>query len=278
MKVSNEFKIGVIAVVSIALLVLGFNFLKGKKLFKKSTTLYANYLDVQGLQNSNPVIINGLQVGSVYKINASKDMKRISVELNITKDINIPTNSIALIHSNPIGTPSIQIELGDTRQLLSSGDTIITEASGGMFNDILKKVDPVLYQVTKAVTKIDSVLGKFNTILDPQAQANLGSSIENINRITASLAYTSASLQQLLNEKTGALAQSLQNVNVITSNLATNNQKINSVVSNLDKATGNFARIDLQKTIDSLDATVNAMKSIVYKLNEPNGTMGKTFK
>ncbi len=275
MKVSNEFKIGVIAVVSIALLVLGFNFLKGKKLFKKSTTLYALYLDVQGLQNSNPVIINGLQVGSVYKINVSKDMKRIAVELNITKDINIPANSIALIKGNPIGAPSIQIELGDSKEILASGDTVITEVSGNMFNDLLKKVDPVLYQVTKAVTKIDSVLGKFNTILDPDAQQNLGTSIENITRITASLAYSSASLQELLNANTGALAKSLQNVNVITSNLASNNEKINSVVTNLDKATAKLAAINLQKTIDSLDATVNAMKDIVYKLNKPDGTLGK---
>ena len=97
MKISNETKVGAIAVVCVTLLILGFNFLKGKKLFSSSTTLFAKYGNVQGLQNSNPIVINGLQVGTVYKISTDKDMRQIMVELNITKDINIPKNSIAII-------------------------------------------------------------------------------------------------------------------------------------------------------------------------------------
>lgn len=275
MKISNEFKIGVLAVVSIVLLFLGFNFLKGKKLFSTSTTLFAVYSDVQGLQNSNPVIINGLQVGTVYKINVPQNMSRIRVELNITKDIHIAKNSIAFIRSNPIGTTSVEIDLGNSADYLKSGDTLITQVSGGVFNDLLKKVDPVLYQVTKAVTSVDSILGKFNTILDPNAQQNLGVSIENLKNITQSLAVSSVSLQQLLKANSGALTRSLENVNLITSNIASNNGKINSVVSNLDNASKKLSNIEIQKTIDTLDATVNSLKNTVYKLNDDKGTLGK---
>ena len=56
MKINNETKIGVMAVVGIVLLVLGFNFLKGKSLFKKERHIYAVYQDVQGLNKSNPVV------------------------------------------------------------------------------------------------------------------------------------------------------------------------------------------------------------------------------
>ena len=74
MKISNEIKVGVIAIVSITVLILGFNFLKGKTFFSNSTTLYGIYGNVQKLAPSNPVIINGLQVGTVYKISTDKDM------------------------------------------------------------------------------------------------------------------------------------------------------------------------------------------------------------
>jgi phospholipid/cholesterol/gamma-HCH transport system substrate-binding protein len=40
MKISNETKVGALTAVSITLLILGFNFLKGKNVFKKKATMY----------------------------------------------------------------------------------------------------------------------------------------------------------------------------------------------------------------------------------------------
>jgi phospholipid/cholesterol/gamma-HCH transport system substrate-binding protein len=273
-KISNETKVGAIAVVTITILILGFNFLKGKKLFSSSTTIFGKYGNVQGLQNSNPVVINGLQVGTVYRISTDKDMRQIIVELNITKDIHIPNNSIAVIKPNPVGTTSIEIKLGDAVKNLADKDTIYTEANAGIFNDILKKVDPVLYEVRKAVTSLDTLMGSINAVIDPRARNNIGATLENLNRITASMMITTASLQSLLNEQTGALAKTLNNMSSVTGNLAANNQKISSVVTNLDSATTKLARLDLQKTLTTLDMTINDLKAMVGKFNSDSGSLG----
>ena len=275
MKISNETKVGAIAVVSVTFLILGFNFLKGKKLFSKSTTLYGIYGNVQGLQNSNPIVINGLQVGTIYKISTDKDMNRIKVEMNITKDINVPVNSIALIKPNPIGTTSIEIKLGDAPKNLSTGDSIITEANAGVFNDILKKVDPVLFQVTKAVTTLDTLVGNINSVIDPRMKGNIGATMENLKFITSSMIRSTASLEALLDQQTGALAKTIGNVNAITGNLASNNDKINSVVSNLDRTTTKLSQLDFQKTLSSLDSTVNGLRNMVAKLDNNKGSLGK---
>ncbi len=274
MKISNETKVGAIAVVCVTLLILGFNFLKGKKLFSSSTTLYAKYGNVQGLQNSNPIVINGLQVGTVYKISTDKDMRQIMVELNITKDIHIPKNSIAIIKPNPIGTTSVEIKLGDAVASLKNKDSIFTEANAGVFDDILRKVDPVLYEVKKTVSSLDTMIVKINSVIDPTAKNNIGTTLENLNKITSSMVISTASLQGLLNQQTGALAKTLGNVNSITGNLASNNEKINSVVTNLDKTTTKLAQLDLQKTLSTLDATINDLKSIVGKFNTNTGSLG----
>ena len=152
MKITNETKVGAITIISVALLILGFNFLKGKKLWSSDTMITGKYGNVQGLQNSNPVIINGLQVGTVYKITTEKDMREILVDLNITKDINIPKNSIAIIKSNPLGTTSVEIKLGDAVENLKNKDFILTETSGGMFDDVLKKVSG-LHELVKNYLK-----------------------------------------------------------------------------------------------------------------------------
>ncbi len=275
MKISNETKVGAITVMAVAVLILGFNFLKGKKLWSKDTMITGKYGNVQGLQNSNPIIINGLQVGTVYKITTQKDMREILVDLNITKDINIPKNSIAIIKPNPLGTTSVEIKLGDAVENLKNKDFILTETNGGLFDDVLKKVDPVLYEVRKAVSSIDTLLGKFNNILDPTAKGNIAQVLQNMNAVTASMISSTASLNTLLNTQTGALAKSLNNVSSITSNFASNNEKINSVMSNLDKTTSKFATLNLNKTLDTLDKAVNQLKSIMAKVDNNNGTLGK---
>lgn len=275
MKIANEVKIGGIAIAAIILLIVGFSFLKGKKLFSDDTMLIANYNNVQGLQPSNPVNINGMQVGTVYRIVPDKYMRNISVELNISKNINIPANSIAIIKSNPLGTTGVDIMLGDGASYLKNNDTIITETSQGVFSEVLKKVDPVLYEVRKAVTSIDTLVGNFNTTLDPNAKRNIGATLEHMNFATASLMGSSAALQRLLENQNGALYQSLNNMNAITRNLAAQNDKISSMMTNLNTTSANLSQLDLQRTMNKLDAAATQLQALTEKLNDTKGSLGK---
>lgn len=274
MKISNETKIGALTAIAITLLVLGFNFLKGKTLFGKSHTLYAKYTNVHGLAASNPVMINGLQVGTVYSITTDKNMKEILVNLTMTKDVNIPVNSIAIIKPSLLGTISIDIELGDAKEYIPRNGTIATEATTGIFNEVLSKVNPILYQVTKAVTSIDSVLMNVNKILDPSAKNNISATLANLNKTTANLITASESLTILLNTQTGALAGTLNNLNSFTGNLSKNNDKINNLVTNLDKTATNLSNLDLEKTLTVLNTTIGDLKSTISKLNSTSGTAG----
>ena len=274
MKISNETKIGALTAIAIVLLILGFNFLKGKSFFGKTHTLYAKYTNVQGLATSNPVMINGLQVGTVYSITTDKNMKEILVNMTMTKDVNIPVNSVAIIKPSLLQTVSIDIKLGNATTYIPKNGTITTEATAGIFNDVLSKIDPVLYQVTKAVSSIDSVLMSVNRILDPSSKNNIHATLENLNKTTANLIGVSASLSVLLNTQTGALAGTLNNLNSFTSNLDKNNSKITNLVGNLDKTATNLSQLDLQKTLTTLNGTIGDLKSTIGKLNSTSGTAG----
>ena len=63
MKITNETKIGALTSIAIVLLILGFNFLKGKDLFSHSKKIYAVFKNVDGLELSNSVSIKGFEVG-----------------------------------------------------------------------------------------------------------------------------------------------------------------------------------------------------------------------
>ncbi|MCX6323856.1 MAG: MlaD family protein [Sphingobacteriales bacterium] len=273
-KVSNETKVGAIAVVVITLLILGFNFLKGNQLFSNNLMLYAKYDNVQGLTPSSPVIINGLQVGTVKAITNDKNMRELVVSFSIKKDINIPTNSLALIVPNPLATTKAEIKLGDANQFMKDGDTLETQANKGILDDVMKRVDPVLYEVKNAVSSLDTLLGKVNKVLDPEAKENISKTLSNLNQVTASMLLSTASLQQLLNTETGALAKTLQNVKSITGNLADNNAKISSVMTNLDQTTTKLSELDLKQTLTSIDGTINDLRKLMAGFNTKDGTIG----
>ena len=94
MKISNEAKVGTLAVVSIALLIFGYNFLRGRSVMKTGNFLYTKYSDAKSLMVSNPVYINGFQVGNVYDIeNEDASLKSIVITIKLKGKYQIPDNS-----------------------------------------------------------------------------------------------------------------------------------------------------------------------------------------
>jgi len=273
-KVTNETKVGVLGIIVITLLVLGFNFLKGNKFFVKSMKLHAKYGNVQGLNSSNPVVINGLQVGTVSSISNDENMRELLVTFSLNQNINIPDNSVAIIVPSPLSTTKVEIRLGDSKTFLKNNDNITTEASAGLIEDVMKKVDPVLFEVKTAVNSLDSLLGNVNSVINANNKRNLGSAIENLNQITASVLVSSVSLKALLDNENGALSKTLKNTSSFTGNLAANNEKINSLLTNLNQASNKIAQLDLQKTLSTLDSTIENLKSTIAKLNSKEGTVG----
>ncbi len=275
MKISNETKIGALTCIAIVFLILGFNFLKGRSLTGKTLHYYAQFDNIQGLSNSNPVIISGKQVGAVSSSDGGRDMRKINVKMNMNQPLDIPDNSVAIITPSIIGTTSIEIKLGNSDTFYKDGDTISTKASASMFDEALQKIDPVLFQVKAAVKSLDSLLITVNSIFDVATKNNIRGTMENLNKTTTSLVLSSASLQELLNSQTGALAKTINNVSSFTGALAKNNNKIDSTFANLNKAASSLAHLDVQKTLSTLDSTVAELKITMDKINSENGTLGK---
>jgi phospholipid/cholesterol/gamma-HCH transport system substrate-binding protein len=67
-KISKETKVGLLTVVSLALLIYGFNYLKGQDFLNPTNSYYAIYNNVAGLGVSNPVTVSGFKVGQVGAI------------------------------------------------------------------------------------------------------------------------------------------------------------------------------------------------------------------
>jgi phospholipid/cholesterol/gamma-HCH transport system substrate-binding protein len=274
MKISNETKIGLMAIIGIAMLIIGFNYLKGNGVFKKERNIYAVYQDVQGLKKSNPVVINGLQIGRIENLDGGKDMKRIIVTVSLNKDVNIPKNSLAIINPNLLGSPSLEIQLGNDKTYLKNGDTLLTTLSGGAFDEAMKLINPVLYEVRNAVQSLDSVLTTITGVFDTQTKNNIKSMLRNLNLATASFLVTSESVQKLMDTQNGALAASLNNMKTFTSNLNSNNKSLDSIMESTKVFSRKLAAINLQQTLDTLNVAIDNFKAGSEKINSKDGSLG----
>jgi len=269
MKISNETKIGVLAVVAIVGLILGFNFLKGSSLFEHTRKLYAVFDNVEGMEVSNSVQINGLQIGNVSAINeADKDLKTgIIVTITLKKDVHIPKNSIATINSGLISSSSIIISKGDATEFLADGDTLATKQKANLLSQVQQGLNPIVLKLGGTLQSLDSLVEVIGSLFDPKMKNNLST-------IVANLAASSASLQTLLNAQSGALAQSLKNVNAFTGNLAKNNEHINKTMENVEKTSSKLAEARIPETVESLQGTINELKGVIAKMNSNNGSLG----
>jgi phospholipid/cholesterol/gamma-HCH transport system substrate-binding protein len=267
MQISNETKVGVLTVVALTILILGYNFLKGKNFFEKNKKIYAAFATIGTLEKSNDVKVKGKTIGKVYDTKFKDDnASGIVVTINITTDIKIPSNSVAFIQSPITGSPYITILFGDTTAYMKDGDTLITKVSD-IFSDITSQVNPTLEKARIAIDSLTTVLGSINRFLDPGTK-------NNIHTIIANLVRSSASLEQLLSAENGMLAHSLANMNDVTANLKKNNDTITNILHNTKVVTGKLADLNLQQVLDSLQSAANEMKGVVYKINHNSGTLG----
>ncbi|HMR93053.1 MAG TPA: MlaD family protein [Chitinophagaceae bacterium] len=270
MKINNETKVGLLTVAALALLIMGFNFLKGKDLFDRSKKIYAVFTKLGSLANSNEVKINGLTIGTVYEMQETdKDVSGIRVTIRLTRDINIPANSVAYISANlvGIGSSSIIIEPGDSKEYLKHGDQIETRIDEGILGGLSSEVAPTLTKVRQSLDSLNRVFGNLNRLMDGDTKNNLQHTIANFSQI-------SNSLNRLLSDPSSSLNTSLNNLSAITSNLKNNNDSITAIISNAGQFTATLSKLELEKTMDTLQSAISSLKTSINKISSNEGTLG----
>ncbi|RYY59184.1 MAG: MCE family protein [Chitinophagaceae bacterium] len=268
-KINKETKVGLLTVATLAILIVGFNFLKGKDLFNKDVRIYAVFAQLGSLAKSNEVKINGLPIGTVYDLQPmDKNVSGIKVIITLKMDINIPTNSIAYIKDpfGGLGSANIVIEPGNSTTYLGDGDQVATRQDQGLLGGLSAEVSPTLSKIRNSLDSLNRVFGNINTLFDTDAKSNLQQTIANLNQATAALNGMLAT--------NGALAGTLNNVSAITGNLNKNNDSITAILGNTKKFTNQLANLDLKQTMDTLQSAVSTLKSSMDKISSNEGTLG----
>lgn len=291
MKLSKEIKTGLLALIAIALIIFGYNFLKGENILEKTRTFYAVYDDVEGLSSSSPVTINGLQVGNVSKIEFLNREAKLVVSFNVKNNFEFSKSSVAKIYGGDlIGGKSIAIEPNFNNQKPAvSGDTLTSEVEGGLFELVNDKLTPLQFKVENAVTGIDSLVASLNFVLDTGSKQSIKSSIAEFETTLKSFNQTTKKINGLLDENESKFGTTMNNLEHASANfvgisdslavleiqpmfieLKQNLQNLNSVTSKLEKGEGSLGKLlDDDGLYDNLEASAKQMEELLQdmKLN-----------
>jgi len=269
-KIANETKVGILAAFSIALLIIGYNFLKGNSIFSSETVLYARYTRVDGLGVSKPVLINGFQIGRVDKLTLQPDGEIVAT-LKIKGKYDIPKNSIARLESTDLlGGKAIVMALGTGQDFALDGDTL----NANVEKNLMETVQPVQKKAELIIGKMDSILTSVNSILNPDFQKNVNKSFNSIAATLSSLEGTSKKVDGLVGTEGKRISAILANAEAISANLKNNNAKINAILTNINTVTDQVAAANFKQTIDNANKAVTDLQGIVTKVNNGQGTLG----
>jgi len=250
---SKEFMIGLVTAISLIILYVGINYLKGINVFKPTNHYFVRMPNVNELHLSSPVYIDGFKVGVVNSIDFHFDSRNfITVEVNLDKQMRVPTGSYFELKSGFTSGASLDLHLNKyVETFYSIGDTIEGTSAQGLMD---RASNTILPQVESILPRLDSILQGIQMIVSHPA---LVKSLEHISASTAALESSSRQLNQILSRD---LRPMLTNLNQTTSDL--------TVFS------GKVKQLDFDLTMNKVNSTLQNIDQLSKQLNNQNSSLG----
>lgn len=283
----NEIRVGILTIISLLILYLGFNYLKGKNVFSSEKQVIAVYDKVDGLVSGNPIMLNGFNIGIIESTDMMTDGSgRIVVTLSLNDGIPIPKNSIAkIVSAGFMGDKNLEIVLPNKKAALSDieyGDTLQGLVEVSLVNTVSDELIPVKDQLTVVMASLNETIEKLNLALD---KGKVGESLATLNT-------TLNSFNSIAKKVDGSLGSELEKISGITANIESMTSQIqssiptlNSTLNNANTASQKLANLDYDETVDKLntvltraeDAMLN-LNNAISQINSGEGTAGKLMK
>ena len=289
---SNETKIGILAVVAIALSFWGYKFIMGKNVLLDSNIYYVEYENVQMLQLGTPVYINGFSQGNVADIFLKEDDPHkviIMIDMNdgvkIHKDAKVVIEAAGFMGGN-------NVLIRDNKpcndaNCAQSGD-YLTGITLNLVASILgtEDMDKFSSELTNSLKEV------INDQIGSESNSDIAVSIRELRATLTNLNSATSQLDALLARSSGKIDGTLANVQAITKNLDENKARINSILENVDNFSSELSQLELAETVEKINTTmgdldkmlastsetIGGVKTLVEKINSGEGSLGKLIK
>ncbi|MFN5785845.1 MAG: MlaD family protein [Flavobacteriia bacterium] len=281
MKISKEIKTGVIAILAIALLVMGINFLKGNSFFGGDKVYYSYFPNSGQLAVASNVTLNGVIVGkvlSVEYVSGNAADKQVRVAFNIQNDdVKIPVGSVIEIGSLDLFNKGMLINLSPdlSRGYYSPGSTLPGKLAVDMMAQVKSYADPISQKVQVMMGSIDKMVSSLTAFWDTTATSEIEGSIKEVKIAIKRFGSVAEEVELLVEDEKIKFGRIMSNVESITSNLKKSNDQVTTIVGNVKKISDDMVTADFKNVIGNASQTLKSLNNILEDAQKGNGTLGK---
>ncbi|HER09125.1 MAG TPA: MCE family protein [Bacteroides sp.] len=266
MKLRTEAKIGMIGVATLAVLIWGMNYLKGKNVLSKGYTVYALCQHAGGMREDAPVMMNGVKIGYVDKIELHPgDRLPVTLILHIEKKYVPPAESVAEMYSaDLLGTKAIRIRTSGSMNGTAAGDTLQTAVVPDLLSGLEEGIAPVLEDIGALARTLDSLGETLEGVIGSETTKQ---TISHLSSISSSL---SASL-----EAGGALELTFSNLKDFSSMLKSREEEVGSLLGHLNSISESADSAGIRELTGNLTSAAIQLDRLLDQINSGTGNAGR---
>jgi phospholipid/cholesterol/gamma-HCH transport system substrate-binding protein len=255
MKTRTEIKVGLFVLLGLvlaALLIIKFN--KGSGPMTKTYHLRMQAKDVSGVIPGSFVLMAGVRIGSVERIELDSDSGSVMLVTRLLSKYRLRTDSKFMIkQSGFIGDQYIAAFQGKSDKFLGNNETVqveepfdlgeVARSTGGL----VKRVDTMVGQLSNAVDRVDK------TLLAGETLTNLAKIVSNFHTVSETTLSTLRKVETLIDTNAPGINASVTNAQSFSAKLdglatelretlATNRTQLTASIKNIENAT---AKLDM---------------------------------
>jgi len=277
-----QLKVGILGIVALSCIALLVFLLTGNmQWFKKEIPLHVFTSDAAGLTKSSPVRINGIQAGTVEKVDLSGETdpaKVIRVDVVIDEDMmkQIPADSIARISSDNLlgSTKFLQITKGTSHSLIEPNATL-NSINNPDFDALIEQGYNIFNSLQLLLGKVQDIVGQVEVGKGTIGKLLVDETLYNSLQATVNQVQL---LATTLNSKTGTIGH-LVNDNQFYEQLQQVVTQISDLTAGLQKGEGTAGMLLKDpKMYNDLNKTIDQLNTMLADLNAGKGTAGQLLK
>jgi phospholipid/cholesterol/gamma-HCH transport system substrate-binding protein len=265
-KRANEFLVGLVVLVALAVIVAGALWLSETRLGATEELAAARFRTVGGLKVGAPVTLRGVRVGRVESIRLADD-GWVEADMKLYEGVEIPKRPAAIAASASLfGEWALTVASLDDPQEDPNVRVMLAEATkpGGVWpGATLPDIGQLTAQASRIASDIASLTDRVGGAFDSATVQEMRESIHNFSEVVGQLAAFTKRTTTRLDMVTG----DVQNA---TSALAGASRDARAVLGRLDSATGNG---NLQAILDNtrsasanIDSTTEDVQQLIARL------------
>lgn len=281
MALEKDVKVGALAILSILIFVFAYYYMKGTLMHSGNPEYNAIFTNVDKVKKSDKVYLNGVVIGSVSALEFPDINKpdQIKVTFAVDKSLKIPRDSkIQIISTSLMGNMGLTLLRGASTDIIQPGEMIAGIAENGIMAQLGSSIAPL-------ANSGDSLLKNVNTLFDKRQSDNVYIMIGELNKTLASINSAITNLNGVVVSNQKPLHQTMVNFEKMSNSLNAKQQDLNGILAstnetmrNLKDITAKTNQADITGMMKKLDKSLGELNTIMYDMNNGNGSLTKLMK